>query len=61
MKLFFFNFNTEPVGTLFHLLKSCVAASIAEPEPVWRPGSGSTLDKTEEILHDILSVRFNID
>ena len=25
------------------------------------PGSGSTLEKTEEILNDILSVRFNID
>ena len=31
----------------------------SEPEPVWR--SGSTLDKTEEILNDILSIRFNID
>ena len=32
-----------------------------EPEPVWRSGSGSTLDKTEEILNDILYVRSNID
>ena len=32
-----------------------------EPEPVWRSGSGFTVDKTEEILSDILSVRFNID
>ena len=44
--------------------------SVVEPEPVFfgrsrcegpAPGSGSTLDKTEEILNDILSVRFNID
>ena len=33
----------------------------SEPEPVWRSGSGSTLDKTEEILNDILSVRSNND
>ena len=25
------------------------------------PGSGSTLEKTEEILNDIFSIRFNID
>ena len=31
------------------------------PEPVWRSGSGSTLDETEEILNDIFLVRFNID
>ena len=30
-------------------------------EPVWRSGSGSTLDIKEEILNDILSVRSNID
>ena len=33
----------------------------SEPEPMWRAGSGSTLDKTEEIMNDILSVLFNID
>ena len=47
-----------------------VADSVVEPEPVifgWSrcegpaPGSGSTLDKTKEILNNILSVRVNID
>ena len=46
--------------------------SVVEPEPVLfgrsrsrcegsALSSGSTLDKAEEILNDILSVRFNID
>ena len=30
-------------------------------EPVGRSGSGSTLDKTEEIVNDILFVYSNID
>ena len=40
-----------------------VGAGTFWPEPVWRSGSGSTLDKTEEILNDtgILYVRSNID
>ena len=29
--------------------------------PALTPGYGSTLDKTEEILNDILSVCYNID
>ena len=33
----------------------------SEPEPVWRFGYGSTLDKTEEILNDLLFVWVNID
>ena len=35
----------------------------SEPYPVWRSGSGSTLDKTEEILNDtgILFVFSNMD
>ena len=34
-----------------------------EPKPVWRVGSGSssTLDKTDEIINDILFLRFHID
>ena len=44
--------------------------SVAEPVPVLfdlsrsrceGPGSGSTLDKTEEILNEIFSIRYNID
>ena len=42
--------------------------SVAEPEPLWSsgsrlpaPGSCSTVDKTEEIVNDILLVRSNID
>ena len=38
--------ETEPAGA---------GTFWSEPEPVWRFGSGSTLDKTEEILNDILS------
>ena len=33
----------------------------SEPEPLWMSGSGSTLDKTEEILNDIPFVCSNID
>ena len=54
------------------LFSSFAPTSVVEPEPVvfgrsrsrcegLAPGSGSTLDKTEEILNDILSIRFNID
>ena len=47
-----------------------VVVSVAEPVLLGQsrsrcegpaPSSGSTLDKAEEILNDILSVRFNID
>ena len=47
-----------------------IITSVAEPEPVLfgrsrcegpAPGSGSTLDKTEEILNDILFVCSNMD
>ena len=33
----------------------------SEPEPLQRSGSGSTLDKTDEILNDILFVSSHID
>ena len=50
--------------------KSWVCYSVVEPEPVLfgrslckgpAPGSGSTLDKTDEILNDILFVSSHID
>ena len=50
--------------------KYYVTGSVVEPDPVLfgrsrcegpAPGSGSTLDKTEEILNDVLSIRFIID
>ena len=49
---------------LFIRTQSGPLTSVVEPEPVWRSGFGSRLrlhlNKTEEILNDILSVRFNI-
>ena len=47
------------------IINQCFGAGTfwSEPDPVKRSGSGSTLDKTEEILSDtgILSVRSNIE
>ena len=37
-----------------------VKSSVAEPKPVQRSGSGSTTDKTDEILNDILFVSSHI-
>ena len=39
----------------------CCGAGTFLSEPVWRSGSGSSIDKTEEILNDILFVRYRID
>ena len=57
----------NPIRKEFHI----ASHSVAEPEPVgagtiwsepvWRSGSGSILDKTEEILIGIISVRSNIE
>ena len=65
--------NTGVFLLVFLLSIYITTISVVEPEPVLfgrsrsrcegpapAAGSGSTLDRTEEILNDILSVRFNI-
>ena len=55
--------NYESVMKKLLVCNQCCGAGAGTfwSEPVGRSGSGSTLDKTEEILNDILFVCSNTD
>ena len=66
------NLHLQIKAAFIILSENMLCASVVEPEPALfgrsrcegpAPGFGSTstLDKTEEILNDIFSIRFNID